>query len=276
MNTNCAIIIPIYQNILKEHEIISLTRCIEVLGKKYDIIFLKHDEVDIFKILSTYNIEFNNSYIDYINYDKTYFNSVTSFNNILIHGNFYNLMESYNKYKYVLLYELDGFVFYDNLQYWIDKDYDYIGSFSFEMFDNCLDNDTNINFTNVQNIVLNNLENNNLNNNYANHKYHMNGGVSLRKISYFIEASKYIYGRDISANLWEDILFSLYSKINVKFPVPLETFDFCWSYRYSISYNINNFKLPMFLHYYNYEPFYYNICKKKFNNKIYNNIVEQI
>ena len=38
------------------------------------------------------------------------------------------LYKKYKKYKYILFYELDAFVFRDELDYWCKKGFDYIGA----------------------------------------------------------------------------------------------------------------------------------------------------
>lgn len=40
----------------------------------------------------------------------------------------YKFYETFRNYKYVMIYEIDCLVFSDELMYWLEKDYDYIGA----------------------------------------------------------------------------------------------------------------------------------------------------
>ena len=53
------------------------------------------------------------------------FESITSYNHLLLSVWFYEL---FNNYKYILIYQLDCFVFKDELTAWVNKGYSYIGA----------------------------------------------------------------------------------------------------------------------------------------------------
>ena len=245
MSDNCLIVIPIYKDYLFDYEELSLKQCVKIFKDKYKIVFIQPniDTINVEKILKQYNIDLEYEYhYDILYFHERFFYSRDSYNTLLLISNIYDLLRSViNNVKYMLLYELDGFVFYDNLEYWINKNYDFIGSFSFAYLD----------FYNTTNKNV----------------FHMCGGVSLRNIDYCIDTIKYIKqdkGWMIDSNCWEDMLLTFYSpKINA--PQPAETFDFCWSHRYFTSYILNNFRLPVFLHYYQLNHYFYNICKQKYN-----------
>ena len=237
-STDCIIIIPLYKDYLYDYEEISLKQCINVLSEKYFINFIIPNNLSIDNLFNKYNIniKYNIDY-DVIYFDHKFFESINVFNKLLTNTILYDLIVNHVNYKYMLLYELDGFVFYDNLQYWIDKDYDYVGSLSFE--DNSIYDSDKINY------------------------YHIIGGVSLRKIEYERQIIKYFQenSKYLDENIWEDMLLSLYSN-NCKLVLANETFDFCWTHNYDKSYVLNNFKLPMFLHQYQKDNKFYNICKE--------------
>ena len=267
---NCIIIIPLYKDYLYDYEEMSLKQCINVLSKNYNILFINNESLDIYQLFNKYNINIDNvknniGSINYI-YNDYFFKSVDNFNNILCNMDLYNMLLE-NNYTYMLLYELDAFVFYDKLQYWIDKEYDYIGSFAFD----------NYNYETDKDILSNNKEETNLNKDkqYTDNKYLMNGGIALFKIQYCIDVINDNHNSIINTT-WHDHLLSMYSKNKVNFPIPIDTFNFCWSYKYDLSYIINNFKLPMFFHYYQVNTKYYNICKYKYEHKIYNNEIENL
>lgn len=267
-SSDCIIIIPLYKDYLYEYEEMSLKQCIKVLSENHDILFINHKSLDIYKLFNNYNISTDTikNNIECLNwvFDDYYFESVDNFNSILCNTGFYNMLLE-NNYTYMLLYELDAFVFYDNLQYWLDKDYDYIGAFAFDNYYN-IDNVNKDTIFNKHNTTLDNKTENQ----YTDKKYLMNGGVALFRISYCIDIINDNHNSVISTT-WHDHLLSLYSTNKVKFPMPIDTFDFCWAYKYDLSNVINNFKLPMFFHYYQVNNKYYKICKYKHEHEIYNN-----
>ena len=54
-----------------------------------------------------------------------YFKSVESYNKMMLSSWFYNL---FLNYEYMLIYQLDAYVFSDQLDYWTTLEYDYIGA----------------------------------------------------------------------------------------------------------------------------------------------------
>ncbi|MDB5120203.1 MAG: hypothetical protein JWN56_1421 [Sphingobacteriales bacterium] len=93
--------------------------------------------------------------------------SYQMFNRLKIDPFIYN---RYKKYEFILFYELDAWVFRDELSYWCDKNYDYIGAPWYEDSEN---GNNNFHFTGVG-----------------------NGGFSLRKIKSHLKVLRsfsYIY-----------------------------------------------------------------------------------
>jgi len=124
-----AILIPIYKDVLTQAEKASLHQVIKILGS-YPILFVcsKNLATDIYK---EYCIEFGIevSEIKFIRFNPYYFSSISGYNKLLISYSFY---KRFSSFKYVLIYQLDAWVFKDDLQYWCDKNYDYIGAPWFE------------------------------------------------------------------------------------------------------------------------------------------------
>jgi hypothetical protein len=56
-------------------------------------------------------------------FPKRYFENIEGYNELLLSASFY---ERFLDTKYILIYQLDAFVFKDELQEWCDKGYDYI------------------------------------------------------------------------------------------------------------------------------------------------------
>ncbi len=57
--------------------------------------------------------------------DNHFFESVNTYNEMMLMPEFYY---QFQKYDFMLIYQLDAFVFRDELMYWVEQDYDYIGA----------------------------------------------------------------------------------------------------------------------------------------------------
>jgi len=118
----CCVVIPIYKETPDEYELISLKQCCLILGK-YSFIFVTHKELNCgiyHDICNTYHINYKFEY-----FNSVYFNDVLTYNALLLSKFFY---KKFTDYEYILLYHLDAFVFNDELLFWCDKGYDYIGA----------------------------------------------------------------------------------------------------------------------------------------------------
>ena len=149
------VVIPVYKKELSAEERHSLRQCCLVL-KNYQLAIVTYPECDLtdYKEILTaenavYTIEL---------FDRSFFDSVQSYSRLLLNSDFYF---RFNDFKYILIYQLDGFVFKDELTEWCDKGYDHIGAPWFARYKSHEDG-------------------------YPFYKVG-NGGVSLRKISAFLE-----------------------------------------------------------------------------------------
>jgi hypothetical protein len=113
-----AVVIPIYKNTISKWEKIALNQCFKVLSK-YPIICIKPASLKLDKLLSGYH------FTDLISFDDRYFGNIEGYNRLMLSSDFYSAFLSY---KYILLHQLDAFVFKDELQDWCAMDYDYIGA----------------------------------------------------------------------------------------------------------------------------------------------------
>ena len=109
-----AVVIPTYKSKLNINESISLKQCRKIL-KDYDRFILSPKSIII-----DYS---EDERILYLNED--YFASRKSYSDYVLSEEFYNL---FNGYKYILIYQLDSFVFSDQLMHFSELDYDYIGA----------------------------------------------------------------------------------------------------------------------------------------------------
>jgi hypothetical protein len=158
---NC-IVIPVYKEFdkLDVNELISLKQCIKLLGK-YPIWFTGPIDLDYITYINYFatNIVCN---LNYTVFDKKYFKNIKGYNKLLCSSLFY---ERFSNYDYMLIYQLDAYVFRDELDYWANQNIDYIGAPWFENWDK----PTNKKIVGVG-----------------------NGGFSLRRIKKFIEVSSKI------------------------------------------------------------------------------------
>lgn len=117
-NNLVKIIIPIYSDHLKDSESVSLRQCIKVLSA-YPISFIKPRRLELKNISKKY------PEISIETFDDNYFKSVESYNRLMLSSSFY---ERFSDFEYILIYQLDAYVFRDELKEWCQKGYDYIGA----------------------------------------------------------------------------------------------------------------------------------------------------
>lgn len=147
------IVIPVHQKELNKDEQKSLAQCQKILGH-YPIYFAAPDGLNpsYFSTIKNYQVKY---------FDEKYFKSPKSYNQFLVTKEFY---KSFQDYEYMLIYQVDTFVFSDQLLEWCEKGFDYIGAPQL--------NENHFNNPGYKNSMWNPLL--------------LNGGLSLRKISSFI------------------------------------------------------------------------------------------
>jgi len=133
LRENVAVIIPVYKEIeaLNNNELISLTQTIDILG-----------ECDIWLVapiglnIDNYFLRFGNKVNFKVHFfAKEYFANIAGYNKLLLNREFY---QAFIEYKFILICQLDVFVFYNSLEKFIRLDYDYIGAPWFEGFGSAL------------------------------------------------------------------------------------------------------------------------------------------
>lgn len=116
------IVIPVYSPTLSPTEVVSLNQCLRVLSN-YPITLATHRDLDI----SIYQEAFlqANKPFKVVYFERSYFISIFAYSQLLLSRGFY---DGFKDYEYILIYQLDGFVFRDELADWCSKGYDYIGA----------------------------------------------------------------------------------------------------------------------------------------------------
>lgn len=245
--TNCVIVIPIHSANPKASELFSLNQCYKILGN-HKIVILAPIGLNIDK----YNIE--NIDIEFEFIDSKWFNGVQMYNRLKMSKFFYKL---FNKYEYLLTYELDAFVFRDDLEYWCNKGYDYIGAPWFVGFDNPTDElfavgNSGFSLRNIKSMrkALDSF--------YYKAPQYFNAGRRERLFAYFRMPFNYIYnifGENMSLQnapyFHEDMVISQF--IGKEIPsfkiAPLnESYQFSFEVSPSLLFKMNNNKLPFGCH----------------------------
>ena len=116
MNNLAVVVIPLYKQTLTADEELSILQCLKVLSA-YKIVAIKPQKLS----LQNYNVEFD----EVISLDNEYFSDVSGYNKLMLSASFYKL---FLQYEYMLVYQPDAFVFKDELAYWCNQGYDYIGA----------------------------------------------------------------------------------------------------------------------------------------------------
>ena len=212
----CCIVIPTYKKYegLNNFEKKTLENTIKIMHE-YPIIIIYPEGLEI---KGYENIDINK----FIPFDKKYFRSVRGYNDLMLSPFLY---ETFKEYEYMLLVQLDAYIFKNDLEYFIELGYDYIGSL------HAINQGTNIHHPGVgDNLVCG------------------NGGFSLRKVNSFIEASKNIM-KDLNGMFdWEDVLYSYWYKDKLNIAPPEIALKFGWQQYPEKCYENNNKELPFGSH----------------------------
>lgn len=115
MSTKVAVVIPTHKEELDEFEKISLAQVRKVLGK-YPLIFAVPEGKN-FSFLETGDLV--------AQFPPQFFQNVAAYNRLMMSPQFY---KTFLDFDYILIYELDAFVFYDALEFFCSLGYDYIGA----------------------------------------------------------------------------------------------------------------------------------------------------
>lgn len=192
-NKKCCIVIPVYNKIPTLFEEISINNVLKKFENKYDICIIHSELLDTSYYIQNFKVKYIKipAYI----YDNTY----NSYNNMCLTSYFYNM---FTEYEYILLSQTDSFIFNDDLEYWLNMGYDYIGGA-----------DIHIHHTDdikslIKNpVFIDKLEDHRLN------MYNINGGLSLRKVHSFYVCTK-ILNILIPYYDGEDMVFSMINEIS--------------------------------------------------------------
>jgi hypothetical protein len=112
------VIIPIYKAIPNELEKLSFLNCLNIL-RDHPIYIVAPRHLD----LSYYsNIE---SEITIIRFEDYYFASIQGYNKLMLSKEFYTC---FLDFEFILIHQLDAYIFKDDLIHWCNLNYDYVGA----------------------------------------------------------------------------------------------------------------------------------------------------
>lgn len=114
------IVVPIYHEDIYDYEEISIKRLHDVIyDKEYDVFFIYPENISIDKYLELYDKA------NCISMNSEFFTDIKSYSQLLLNYNFYNM---FSQYQYMLIHQTDSYLFKDDIEYWCDKVYDYVGA----------------------------------------------------------------------------------------------------------------------------------------------------
>ena len=156
-----AVVIPVYKECPDYFEMLSYKQALRILHN-HDIVLITHKALraSLYEDIARQN----NVLVKVEYFDEHFFTGIDSYNDLMkdIH-----LYKRFIHYRYILIYQLDAFVFRDELSYWCQQNYDYIGAPWFDGFKEKTEHT---------------------------HPWTVgNGGFSLRKISFFIKVLSWKY-----------------------------------------------------------------------------------
>lgn len=204
-----AIVIPIYKDCFTWIEEIALKRCFQVLHK-YPIFIVKPQSL----VLNLEHFDGISS-LKFIELDDSYFEGIAGYNKMMLSEIFYN---SFINYEFILIHQLDCFVFTDNLKDWVEKSYDYVGAPWFSGYKSPdMIKSIKEKLRKRLYILINKKDKNNKNFPHAKQFSNTvgNGGFSLRRVSKFLKICKkfkpeiQMYLSQKSHYFNEDVFFSI-------------------------------------------------------------------
>lgn len=113
-----AIVVPFYKSTLNAFEKIAIQQCASILNT-HPIIAVKPGNLILPPETEQLKLK------DTVSFDVDYFKDIAGYNRLMLSSEFY---QRFLEYEYILIYQLDCFVFKDELGYWCNLNYDYIGA----------------------------------------------------------------------------------------------------------------------------------------------------
>lgn len=120
MKGKVAVVIPVYKSSIDKYEEVALKRCFRILNA-HPVFFVKPVGLHLTEYLPFLE---GKSFFEK-SFDSDFFFDIRGYNRLMLSPVFY---KEFLDYEYILIYQLDAIVFKDELLYWCNKGYDYIGA----------------------------------------------------------------------------------------------------------------------------------------------------
>ena len=118
MTEEVAVLVPIYRDALGEYEEVSLRNIVTVL-KDYPIFFVKPASLELAEVEKMF------PQVKQECFDDSFFTNIHAYNTLMLSTAFY---ERFSRFEYILIAQLDTYIFRDELHQWCAKGYDYVGA----------------------------------------------------------------------------------------------------------------------------------------------------
>lgn len=116
--SDIAIVVPIYKLPLSSDDRICLNQLFKIMSG-YDIIAIYPENLDLTDVCREYPLFIKHPM------DSSNFTSLRAYNKLVLSTSFYDAFASY---KYILINQLDTYLFSDELCYWANAGFDYVGA----------------------------------------------------------------------------------------------------------------------------------------------------
>lgn len=195
MMNDVVVVVPVYQEKLSTKEMNFYNHNCKILCN-YHFVLVAPDGLDVSSYINDYTLE--------VQYFKShFFKNISGYNRLMMSDSFYKRFE---EYRYMLICQTDALIFKDELLDWCRKDYDYIGApwINKPIFL-------------LQYVIVKKGIGYALDMLFRNNLFRAvgNGGLSLRKISSFIEALN-LDKNAVKWNVNEDFYWSFFARIKRK------------------------------------------------------------
>jgi hypothetical protein len=115
---NARVLIPVYRLPLSDKEAASLRQACAVL-RDWPLVIVKPERLDVSSLSDEYPA------LQAESFDDGYFEGIAGYNRLMLSTEFYaRFLDS----EYILIHQLDAWVFRDELRQWCERGYDYIGA----------------------------------------------------------------------------------------------------------------------------------------------------
>ncbi|MCM1223311.1 MAG: hypothetical protein NC548_53550 [Lachnospiraceae bacterium] len=237
MNHAAAVVVPIYKAEINADEEKALASICDKLGGR-DIFAVIPEGLDIGGILGKYpNLKVKE-------YDPQFFKGIKGYNRLMTSPDFY---ASFSDYEYMLVAQLDAYIFRDDLDRWMEKGYDYVGAPWLKKKINCFPP-----MSWIKKIEDLNRRRKGLYSKIGLYGKVGNGGLSLRKIESLRRVSEQ-KAEELSAlnsigpkGQPEDVFWA--RQDSFKYPAAMEALDFAFDKYPALCYKLNGHRLPMGCH----------------------------